>query len=47
MPSLSLEGHLNSVDCLKFNPSKSNSLISGSFDKTIIAWDVNTGKKTE
>jgi len=38
-----LEGHQKKVTLIKFNPSASNILATGAFDKTIKVWNIETG----
>jgi len=38
-----LEGHSNYVFCVSYNP-QSNALASGSFDETVILWDIRMGR---
>ena len=33
------------VNCVQFNPTDPSQLVSGSIDKTIRLWDVDSGKE--
>lgn len=37
-----LQGHSNKLMCLQFDETK---IISGAQDKTIVVWDLHTGKQ--
>ena len=39
--------HQNSVDCIAANPANPNEFVTGSHDKSIKIWDVNTFKPTK
>ena len=39
--------HQNSVDCIAANPANPNEFATGSHDKSIKIWDVNTFKSTK
>ena len=43
VPVTILEGHTNSVSSVSFSPD-GQTLVSGSWDKTVRVWDVNTGR---
>ena len=38
-------GHTNSVECVFFNPTDPSKFCSGSHDKSMKLWDVNTQKE--
>lgn len=39
--------HQNSVDCIAANPVNQNEFVTGSHDKSIKIWDVNSFKPTK
>jgi WD40 repeat protein len=41
-----LEGHSEYVSCVHFNPTNPSQLVSGSGDKTIRLWDVDSEMKS-
>jgi WD40 repeat protein len=44
-PTHILSGHKKKVDSIQFHPTAANILASGSSDKTVKIWDIETGKE--
>lgn len=45
VPENKLKGHINSVECIEFNPNDNSKLVSGSHDHTMRIWDLNKMKE--
>jgi len=45
VPEHKLKGHVNSVECIQFNPNDHSKLVSGSHDHTMKIWDLNKMKE--
>ena len=43
---LKIRGHSQSVNCLLFHPTQKNLLFSGSYDRKIMVWKLDSGKMT-
>lgn len=43
-PIGTLRGHINSIETVAFNPTNPSELVTGSHDKTIKRWDLNSFK---
>lgn len=43
-PIATLKGHTNSLETVAFNPTNPSEVVTGSHDKTIKRWDLNSYK---